>query len=220
MFYVCCGITLLKTELTTDVTASSSCLQHYSVSSWGYGHCTVVFFTEVQSNNSKNWHSTNNLWFSKCVEVFEYLTWLFIVTVLVILFTVTYREMNACIIWHNQLPKKLPCMSDIYESPAKCYFGNLCLYEWKLSHHAQYGANVCSKFSMQQTDIWQSQQALDHDFSNSINSLWYEDWSYPSAFTAITNTASILEFLCPVHNSVHYVILPCLNLQGTCTSPL
>lgn len=105
MCYVCCGITLLKTELTTDVTASSSCLQHYSVSSRGYGHCTVVFFTEVQSNNSKNWHSTNNLWFSKCVEVFVYLTQLFIATVLVLLFTVTYREMNACIIWHNQLPK-------------------------------------------------------------------------------------------------------------------
>jgi hypothetical protein len=84
------------------------------------------------------------------------------------------------------------------------------LCEWKLSHHAQYSANMCPKFSMQQTDIWQSQKALDHNFSNSINSLWCVDWSYPPAFTVITNTASILEILCPVHNSVHYVILPCL----------
>lgn len=47
-------------------------------------------------------------------------------------------------------------------------------------------------------------RTLDYDFSNSTNSLWCVHLSHP-AFTVITNTASILESVCPVQKSVWYI---------------
>jgi hypothetical protein len=60
---VLCGNVWMKPE-PIIISSSSSihlwCQQHYLLSCWCYGFCTVAFITELQPSNSRSWHCTPN----------------------------------------------------------------------------------------------------------------------------------------------------------------